>query len=139
MSSKGDDQQFAETVLEAFQAAGRYTDVEVAEAGGPSSSWMTELRKIRDGAKQNFDAQPRSDTLRRIDAAANWRQGSARKLLFTGTLPAERETVTPMPQDDPLAINTRKPDWMSDEQWAQILRDHEDHLRYLLDKAARER
>lgn len=86
MSSKDHDRAFVEAVLDAFQAAGCYTDKEVDDAGGPSTSWMTEARRIRDGKQDAFNGKPRSDTLRRIDQAAKWVPGSARQLLYTGTL-----------------------------------------------------
>lgn len=71
-------QRFAQVVLDAFKAAGHYTDEQVKAAGGPSSTWMTGARKARDGDGELRTV--RSDTLDAIDAAAGWPQGTARKV-----------------------------------------------------------
>lgn len=78
-------QQFAATVLAAFRAAGNHTDQEVGEAGGPSTTTMTMLRKVAEG--EGDMPSPRSDTLRKIDRAAGWRTGSARALWVDGADP----------------------------------------------------
>lgn len=83
MSSKA--QQFAATVLAAFSEAGHHTDEEVGDAGGPSTTTMTKLRKVALGEMDM--SPPRSDTLRKIDRAADWKGGSARKLWLDGTPP----------------------------------------------------
>jgi len=75
-------QQFALRVLAAFDEAGHLTDAEVAEAGGPSSTWMTRLRKAASGEVEI--AEPRGDTLRRIELAAGWERGSAREVYRGG-------------------------------------------------------
>lgn len=81
MSSE--QRRFAQRVLEAFAASGRTTDQEVATAGGPSSTTMTTLRKLADGTTRV--ARLRSDTLRRIDAAAGWAEGTAKAAWITGS------------------------------------------------------
>lgn len=83
MSSE--QQRFAQRVLQAFAAAGHHTDREVADASGPSSTTMTLLRKVAAG-DETFTTL-RSDTLRRIDAAANWQTGSAKAFWINGTEP----------------------------------------------------
>lgn len=77
-------QDFARRVLAAFKDAGHYTDDEVKDAGGPSSTTMTKLRKARDG--QEMD-EPRGDVHRRIDTAAGWQIGSSRMLWHKGQEP----------------------------------------------------
>lgn len=78
-------QRFAAAVLAAFKAAGHYTDQEVGDAGGPSTTTLTKLRKVADeGASM---PPPRSDTLKKIDKAADWEPGSARELWQFGTSP----------------------------------------------------
>lgn len=84
MSSK--PQHFARTVLAAFDEAGLTSDALVHEAGGPSSTYMTGLRKAADGAAMT---EPRSDTYRRIDDAALWERGSAREV-WAGRDPVPR-------------------------------------------------
>lgn len=89
MSSKSE--QFAKTVLAAFEIAGLVTDVEVGAAGGPSTTYMTNLRKAALG---NEDlTEPRSDTYRRIETAAGWPPGAARALYREGTPPVEPGTA----------------------------------------------
>lgn len=78
-------QKFAATALDAFKAAGHYTDQEVGNAGGPSTTTMTLLRKVANGSSEM--REPRSDMLKKIDAAAGWPVGSARLLWERGELP----------------------------------------------------
>lgn len=79
MSSQADQQQrFARLVIAGFEAAGHSTDAEVVAAGGPSTTYMTQLRKVADG--RELMADPRNATLRRIDKAARWSPGSAREV-----------------------------------------------------------
>ncbi|GAA5154658.1 hypothetical protein GCM10023340_38580 [Nocardioides marinquilinus] len=73
-----DPQAFVRTVLAAFEAAGRATDDEVGRAGGPSNTTMAKYRKVAKG--EMTMEEPRGDVLKRIDVAANWKQGSARAL-----------------------------------------------------------
>lgn len=78
-------QRFAVAVLDGFKAAGHYTDDEIGEAGGPSTTTLTKLRKVAaDGGDM---PPPRGDTLRKIDRAAGWMPGSARALWQTGADP----------------------------------------------------
>lgn len=80
-----DEQHFATQVLAGFRDAGRHTDAEVVAAGGPSTSFLTNLRKVAAG--EGTMPAPRGDTLRRIDRATDWKPGSARELWLTGKLP----------------------------------------------------
>lgn len=79
MSSKS--QRFAEVVLAAFATEGHTTDELVHDAGGPSSTYMTGLRKTAAGAEMK---EPRSDTYRRIERAAGWKRGSGRRVWLGG-------------------------------------------------------
>lgn len=91
MSSKPQD--FAQRVLAAFEQAGLFTDVEVGRAGGPSTTFMTMLRKVRDGDEAAMPENgPRGDTMFRIDHAASWEPGSARALWTKGTKPKARQS-----------------------------------------------
>lgn len=72
-------------------------------------------------------------TYKRIEDGKSVRDTSLAQVLDALGL---SETVTPDLHDEPL--NTRKPEWMSDEQWRLILRENADHFQFLLDKAARE-
>lgn len=83
-------QEFAAKVLAAFEEAGHYTDKEVGEAGGPSTTFMTALRKAAAG--ELVIPEPRSDTFRKIDRAAEWNAGGARGLWTTGRIP-DRKTA----------------------------------------------
>lgn len=78
-------QDFARAVLEAFERAGRATDMDVVNAGGPSTTTMTSLRKAAAG--KIFLKPPRNDTFRRIDDAANWKPGTARRVWRDGHVP----------------------------------------------------
>lgn len=82
-------QRFAKAVLDAFKAAGAYTDKEVGDAGGPSTTTLTTLRKVASGERSSM-SEPRSDTLRKIDRAAHWETGSARALWESGASPRVR-------------------------------------------------
>ncbi|WP_028654855.1 hypothetical protein [Nocardioides sp. J54] len=77
-------QHFATVVLEAFKAARHFTVDQVVAAGGPSTTTMTKLRKASEGEALS---RPRGDTMRKIDVAAGWPDGSAEVLWETGTLP----------------------------------------------------
>lgn len=83
MSSE--QQEFAKVVLAAFAKARRHTDRQIGDAGGPSTSKMTTLRKVAAGEQPSM--KMRSDTLRRIDAAADWFTGSAHDFWTNGTRP----------------------------------------------------
>ncbi len=80
-----DAQRFAVTVLAAFRGAGLFTDQEIVAAGGPSTTTLTKLRKVAEAG--GTMPVPRGDTLKKIDRAAVWEQGSARKLWYDGTDP----------------------------------------------------
>lgn len=83
-----DAQRFAQTVLDAFRAAGNYTDQEIGEDGGPSTTTLSKLRKVfEEGGDM---PAPRGDTLRKIDHAAHWYPGSARELWAHGQPPRMR-------------------------------------------------
>lgn len=97
MSSE--QQHFAQRVLAAFAVAGRHTDREVADARGPSSTTMTMLRKVANG--DGTFTTLRSDTLRRIDAAANWSTGSAKEFWINGTEPTRDQTGHPLSEGRP--------------------------------------
>lgn len=88
-------QRFAQVVLDAFKAAGHYTDEQVKAAGGPSSTWMTGARKARDGDGELRTV--RSDTLDAIDAAADWPRGTARKIYEGAAAPNDLLTRAPRP------------------------------------------
>lgn len=78
MSSESPEQRFARLVIEAFESQALTTDELVKQAGGPSNTYMTGLRKAAEG-KSGFK-EPRSDTYGRIERAANWKRGTARKV-----------------------------------------------------------
>jgi hypothetical protein len=71
-------QQFARRVLDAFVEAGIATDALVGAAGGPSTSTMTKLRKVAVG--EDTMPEPREPTWSKIDKAAGWLPGSARRV-----------------------------------------------------------
>lgn len=80
-----DPVKFADIVLSAFVTNQKTSDKLIGEAGGPSDTWMTYLRKVAEG---EVPMRPlRSDSARRIDSAAGWRSGSALELWHTGELP----------------------------------------------------
>lgn len=87
-------QRFASTVLAAFRAAGHYTDQEVGDAGGPSTTTMTKLRKVSES--EGDMPEPRGDTYKKIDAAAEWAPGSARALWRDGVAPKRSSTTDRM-------------------------------------------
>lgn len=89
-------QRFAAEVLAAFRAAGHYTDQEVGDAGGPSTTTMTKLRKVAEGEGEM--PEPRGDTYKKIDAAAEWMPGSARALWRDGSIP-KRSTASDRMRD----------------------------------------
>lgn len=85
MSSESTEQRFARLVIAAFESQALTTDELVKQAGGPSNTYMTGLRKAAEG--KGPLTEPRSDTYRRIERAANWRKDSAR-LVWRGAKPA---------------------------------------------------
>lgn len=100
MKMREDHQRFATRVLEAFVAAGNHTDTEVKDAGGPSSTFMTSLRRAARGDSEL--ASVRTDTLRRIDAAAHWVEGSARSLWLWQDEPVPLDADHSRTADDPV-------------------------------------
>lgn len=80
-----DPQHFATTVLQAFRDAGLHTDQEIVDAGGPSTTTLTKLRKVAQGSE--VMPEPRGDTLRKVDRAVHWQPGSARALWATKAAP----------------------------------------------------
>lgn len=76
--------RFASLVIAAFEERALTTDELVKQAGGPSNTYMTNLRKAAEGKVEM--TEPRSDTYRRIEVAANWRRGTAR-LVWRGEDP----------------------------------------------------
>lgn len=89
-----DAQRFASIVLTAFREAGHSTDSEVTRAGGPSTTTMTKLRAAASGHGEL--AEPRSQTWRAIDLAADWPSGSARSVWDGGDAPPRSVEVQPL-------------------------------------------
>lgn len=83
-------QAFAQRVLNAFADVGRSTDALVAAAKGPSTTTMTKLRSVAKG--ESDMAEPREPTWTKIDLAANWTPGSARRVCRGGE-PEMRSSV----------------------------------------------
>ena len=67
--------RFATLVLDAFEAAGHSTDTQVIAAGGPSTTTLTMLRKVRAGEWEM--PEPRNPTWSKIEDAARWPRGTA--------------------------------------------------------------
>lgn len=88
-------QEFARKVLAAFRDAGLYNDQEVVAAGGPSTTKMTQLRKVAAGASSM--PEPRGDVHGRIDAAAGWKKGSSRRLWHLGAEPEPADPISALP------------------------------------------
>lgn len=131
MSAKG--QRFAKRVAARMHEKRCRTHDAVKAAGGPSSPIMT---KILAGNAEEVSL----NSLDKLEVALELRPGSAAESLANDADLVPAESVSATDQDGPLAsVNTRKPEWMSDEQWRTILHENADHFRYLLDKAARER
>jgi hypothetical protein len=59
------------------------TQTDVAEAGGPSAARLRQIDAIADRDAQVIGFQP--GTLRKLDAALRWEQGSARDVLAGGS------------------------------------------------------
>lgn len=81
-----DEQRWAQVVLEAFEAANLTTNEEVAAAGGPSTTTVSKYRGLAAGRLASMP-EPRADVYRKIDRAARWEPGSARRLWRDGTPP----------------------------------------------------
>lgn len=73
-------QRFAQMVLKAFADRELYTDPQIIKAGGPSTSQMTLIRKVADPEKNWTMNEPREPTWSKVDTAAGWVSGSARKV-----------------------------------------------------------
>lgn len=84
MTTQG--QAFAAVVIDAFRQAGHGTDEEIVGAGGPSTSTLTKLRKAAAGEEDY--PEPRNPTWRKIEKAAGWSAGDARRTWETGEAPA---------------------------------------------------
>lgn len=138
MSAEPAGQRFARLVLAAFQAAGRPVDSEVGAAGGPSTTFMTQLRKARDGAEMS---KPRNDTLKRIDAAASWPAGTAAKV-WDGMTPPDPTRADYIWTSPPGAIEMYPaPQDPNAARWITMLRHEVDHLRErieILEKSSRD-
>lgn len=78
-----ESQRFAQLLLARLHRLGLETDREVAEAGGPSTTTMTKIRAAARDPKVALP-RPRADGARRIDRAANWAPGSARRVYDGG-------------------------------------------------------
>lgn len=126
MSSK--QRKFADAVLAAFQAAGLHTDAAVQSAGGPSSTYMTYLRKAAAG--EDALKEPRGDTQRRVEAAAGWPSGSARVAWRTGAAPSIPNPTEP-------AWAGEVPEGLSAAEHERIVQEVEDFYRWKLDRARR--
>jgi len=73
-------ERFAQIVLAAFADAGLHTDAQIIKAGGPSTSTMTTFRKVADPENEATMGEPREPTWSKVDAAAGWESGSARRV-----------------------------------------------------------
>lgn len=76
------------------------TQADVAEAGGPSSARLRQIDAIADRNAELIGFQP--GTLRKIDTALRWEQGSARDVLAGGDprpLPGAQTAVIRQGQD----------------------------------------
>lgn len=143
MSANPDAERFARLVLQRFDDLGLTTDEEVKAAGGPSTSTMTKLRAASAGKAMT---EPRGDTRRNIDAAAQWAPGSALTVWRGGeptprqdaTVRAPAASVGPSSEDaDTLLF--KRPEGLSDEAWERLQAEHKDYWQWLLDRASRER
>lgn len=99
MSSESPAQRFARLVIDGLREAGRATDVEVGAAGGPSTTFMTKLRKVAAG--EDDMPRPRNDTMRRIEVAAEWPPGVAARVWEGGDVGTTRAVGlhSPLPRD----------------------------------------
>lgn len=86
-----ESQQFAHRVLAAFNDAGRNTDEQIKHAGGPSSTTLTAYRRAANG--EGDIPTPRQPTFERIEKAANWPAGQARKVWQGEAPPTALEAV----------------------------------------------
>lgn len=91
-----DPSRFAQRVIAAFAARSHHTDLEIEKAGGPSDSTMTKYRKAAAG--EIALAKPREPTWSKIDEAAGWERGSARRVWDGGD---PTPIVSGTPQDAP--------------------------------------
>lgn len=114
-------QEFAAAALQAFDDRGLSTDDQVRRAGGPSNTTMTALRKAARG--ELGMKEPRSDMLRRIEEAAGWRPGDARKLWRTGMYPAMRSAGDV--QEQPTAAAPSLDSLSDDDLLAEVARRFE--------------
>jgi len=92
-----DPRRFANRVLEAFLMEGNRTEAQILRAGGPSTSTMTKLRKVAAGDATM--SEPREPTWTKIEKAAGWAPGSARRV-WDGGEPRESRAD---PDDNHLA------------------------------------
>lgn len=122
MSSQPLPQRFAALVIAGFREAGHSSDADVVAAGGPSTTFMTKLRKVAKGEEDM--PQPRGDTMRRIEVAAQWPPGVARRVWDGGDVGTVRATGL-----HPAAVDKRV--WPADpvtRQWIWALMDEYNHL-----------
>lgn len=113
-------QRFASVVLAAFREAGLHTDADVAAAGGPSDSTLTLYRRAQAGEAEV--PEPRSPTLRKIESAAGWAQGSARRV-WEGGDPQVRPAESKLEQM--LRQRLHDPDEMM-ERFLQLIEERVD-------------
>lgn len=78
-----ESKRFARIVLARFKELGFEHDDEIADAGGPSSTTMTNVRKAERDAAYTLP-RPRRDSAKRYDRAARWEVGSARRVYDGG-------------------------------------------------------
>lgn len=118
------EQRFASVVLAAFVAAELSTDVEIVRAGGPSNSTLTKYRAARDDGAPL--AEPREPTWSKIDKAARWEPGSARRV-WAGEDPTPVRPV----QQDPSYVEAEGERVEADVTNAEIMRELRDMRRDL--------
>ncbi len=117
-------QRFAAIVLARFEQMGLFTDAEVLIAGGPSSSTMTAYRRARDG--EGDLAEPRNPVWRKIEQAAGWAAGSARRV-WAGQDPVEASApgavLKPGPGSYVAAPGERAESGVSNEEILEAIRE----------------
>lgn len=130
-------QRFAQRVLAAFREAGNRTDAQVIQAKGPSTSTMTKLRKVAEGEEEM--TQPREPTWTNIDSAANWPDGTARRVWDDPDVSTTQTGPVGGNPDDDDSLLYRRPDNMSDAEWRRLKNETREYLEWLIDRATRER
>lgn len=129
-------QRIATDAVAAEMARREWTKQDFADASGLDYGTVSDFL--------SYERSAQTKTQAAIEKTFRWVPGTYRKIAL-GAIDEpvyldSAESVSPSRDtENAPAWNTRKPEWMSDEQWTDLIRENRSHFEFLIQQAAKER